>query len=94
MIDSGLVLACNVEQCSWWRNRECHAMNISVGDMHPTCDRYTTAAVDQQDSELPQVDNCLVQQCKYNDANGCVAPGITVGHHAEHADCETFVPLG
>lgn len=93
MEDNGMVLACSVEDCSWWRNRECHAKNISVGDEHPTCDAFTTGMVDPQDEVMPPVDNCMVEHCKYNEQQCCIAPGITVGRHAQHADCETCVPM-
>ncbi|MBE0428379.1 MAG: DUF1540 domain-containing protein [Thermoleophilia bacterium] len=91
----GLVLSCLVEQCSWWKNRECHAPRIQVGSEHPTCDTYTTESqVSQATESEPPVSNCSVQACKFNEqGEQCMAPGITVGHHADHADCDTYVPM-
>lgn len=91
----GMVLACMVEQCSWWNNRQCHAQQIQVGSSHPSCDTYTTGMqVSQEEISEPPVGTCSVGECKFNrQGQECGAPGITVGHHADHADCDTFVPM-
>lgn len=92
---NGMVLACTVENCAWWKNRQCHAPKIEVGSTHPMCDTFTEQMqVDQADIDEPRVAMCSVQECKFNDqGQECSAPGITVGHHADHADCDTYVPM-
>ena len=94
-MQGGMVLACMVEECSWWKNKECHAPKIQVGDAHPACDTFTTdTQVDQSQESEPLVSACMVQECKFNQqGQNCMAPGITVGHHGNHADCDTYVPM-
>lgn len=42
--------------------------------------------------EMPQVRECTVSNCSYND-HGCHAYAINVAGHDGSADCETFIPL-
>lgn len=41
--------------------------------------------------DLPQVQNCSVSACSYNDSSSCHAGAITIG--GDHAHCGTFVEI-
>lgn len=43
--------------------------------------------------EMPQVSECTVTGCSYNDHSGCHAFAITVGGSGADAACATFIPL-
>jgi hypothetical protein len=87
------VLSCNVNECAYNQNRECHASSIMVGADHPTCDTFTKSIPSNISKEaMPEVSKCSVENCRFNQNLICQAPGITVGHHMEHADCATFLP--
>ena len=92
--EMGMVLACQVEQCSYNRKRECQAGRIQVGDMgtHAACDTFTTEEVQQNQGGQPIVANCDVEACKFNNEEICQAPAVSLGHHETHAECDSFVP--
>jgi hypothetical protein len=85
-----MVATCKVTECSYNQQEMCCAPNITVGDMHPQCDTFTTSGASQTSQEESHVGNCKVQDCTFNESMNCKAPGITVAHHADHADCETY----
>lgn len=89
------VLTCSVEECSFNRDKKCHALAINVGDAkHPACDTFTTMSGKGGASEsVAGIGACKTNGCKYNKSLECSAPGITVGHHEKHADCKTFIAL-
>jgi hypothetical protein len=85
------VLDCEVTDCAYNTNKECHTAAITVGSDHPSCDTFVkmprkAGAMDMTGG----VGACRVDTCKYNDALECTAPGIHVRLHAGHADCATF----
>lgn len=41
--------------------------------------------------DLPEVQDCAVQSCGYNDHSACHAGAITIG--GDHAHCGTFVEI-
>ncbi len=89
------VLACSVKECSFNREKECHALAINVGGgSHPACDTFIPMGSKSGANEsIAGIGACKVNSCKYNMSLECSAPGITVGHHEKHADCKTFIPL-
>ncbi|MCL4473031.1 MAG: DUF1540 domain-containing protein [Actinobacteria bacterium] len=92
--EMGTVLACQVDACSYNRNLECRAGQIEVGGCeHAKCDTFTTEQVEELETAKPMVAACDVAGCKFNEnATMCLAPAISLGHHAEHAECDSFVP--
>lgn len=91
--EMGMVLACQVEQCSYNQKRECQAGRIEVGDRgtHAACDTFTTTKVEQT-TEQPMVASCDVEICKFNNEEMCQAPAVSLGHHETHAECDSYVP--
>lgn len=44
-------------------------------------------------AELPQVSECTVTGCSYNDHSSCHAGAVTIGGAGADAQCATFIPL-
>lgn len=91
----GMVLACQVEECSYNQGRECRAERITAGDAgsHAACDTFTTGQDAQPHPGQSMVSNCEVSRCKFNDQSGtCDAPAVSLGQHEQHAECDSFVP--
>lgn len=88
------ILDCMVTACSYNKNKECHAVAITVGSGgHPMCDTFfKTSQKGGFMESTGSVGACKEADCKYNQALECSAPGIHVGLHGDHADCSTFVP--
>ncbi|HEX2951811.1 MAG TPA: DUF1540 domain-containing protein [Armatimonadota bacterium] len=83
---------CDVENCFYNHDLQCHAQAINVGGDHPNCDTFIPMGNHIARSENGEVGACHVAQCKYNADLCCNAQGINVCHHTEHADCCTFEP--
>lgn len=88
-LTDGHVLTCLAQDCSFNCDAECCAPTIEVGDEHPMCDMYTTEPVELSKLD-PRVSKCMVGDCHFNSGASCHAAGITLMHHAGHADCATF----
>lgn len=86
----GHVLTCTVTECTYNQSEVCHAPNIDVGEMHATCDTFTTGQARPVPQGMPDIAVCNVVDCQFNENRDCMAPGITVAHHSEHADCFTY----
>lgn len=91
------VKVCDVTECCYNRNKECHAGAIQVGDAgptnHPACDTFTQGGNKcGVDRDSGNIGACKVQVCTFNNNLECNAPNIHVGHHSGHADCMTFRP--
>ncbi|GAB2989952.1 MAG TPA: DUF1540 domain-containing protein [Actinotalea caeni] len=44
-------------------------------------------------AELPQVSECTVAGCSYNDHSHCHAGAVTISGEGSEARCATFIPL-
>ncbi len=87
------ITSCDMTDCSYNKNKECHTMAITVGGSHPMCDTYLKAAMRGGAADMiGGVGACKVDDCKFNDALECSASGINVGVHSGHADCVTYAP--
>jgi len=86
------VLDCAVMECSYNRNKECHAMAITVGSGgHPMCDTLIKSSQKGGIMDMTGgVGACKESDCKFNTSLECSASGIHVGLHMDHADCSTF----
>jgi hypothetical protein len=86
------VTTCSVSECCFNDDAKCHAMAIQVGRDHPMCDTFTpqTGSACGAPDLSGSVGACLVNACSFNAQLLCSAPGITVGGHAGHADCQTY----
>ncbi|MGE5308713.1 MAG: DUF1540 domain-containing protein [Deltaproteobacteria bacterium] len=90
------VIDCAAVKCAYNKEKRCHAIAITVGgpgDVCPLCDTEMywrkKAGIPGQEGE---VGACHKADCEYNNKLECDAqPGIHMGVHKEHADCETYI---
>jgi hypothetical protein len=89
------VLTCHVTECVHNLKMECHAPNIAVGGAeHAMCDTFSKGMPGSETVQnIANVSGCSIRSCKFNSSMSCDAPGITVDWHADHADCDTFLPM-
>ncbi|WP_267592793.1 DUF1540 domain-containing protein [Carbonactinospora thermoautotrophica] len=87
-----LVNECAVDACAYNRDRACHALAITIGDLgHAHCDTFFSASIKGGDpSAVGHVGACKMADCEYNVSLECQAPGITVGYQQNAADCLTY----
>jgi hypothetical protein len=85
---------CVVEDCAYNRDRACHALAITVGDVRrPQCDTFFSSPSKGGDpSATGRVGACKMSGCTHNDQFECRAPGITVGFQQSEIDCLTYAP--
>lgn len=89
------ISACGVTDCSYNRQRQCHALAITVGgpEVCACCDTYLHAETKGGVADMTgSVGACKVEECSFNKSFECAAPDIKVGLHEGHADCKTFKP--
>ncbi len=85
------ILDCDMTNCSYNSNNECHAMAITVGGSSPICDTCLQASKKGGAMDMiGSVGACKVEICQFNQSLECSAQGIHVGHHTDHAECNTF----
>jgi len=87
------ITACDVTECSYNQQMQCHALAITVGgpDVCACCDTFLHAAKKGGvPDKIGGVGACKVETCSFNSSFECGAPSIKVGLHHGHADCSTF----
>lgn len=85
---------CMVEDCSYNRNRACHALAITIGDaLRAHCDTFVHTSFKAGDpGATGHVGACKMSDCLHNSELECQAPGIVVGSGQNEADCLTYTP--
>lgn len=91
-MDMSKIARCSVEQCSYNRDQQCHALAITVGDNDdPKCDTFLPAGTKGGDeSATGKVGACKVRVCRFNESLSCNAGQIEVGTRQNVAYCLTF----
>lgn len=90
-LDMPDVTACEVTDCAYNKNKNCHARAITVGHgVHPGCDTFLPSDQHSRRSEGAGVGACKVTSCKHNDDFECQAKSIKVGRREEKVECLTF----
>ncbi|WP_239077545.1 DUF1540 domain-containing protein [Geobacter sp. SVR] len=87
------ISACEVTDCAYNANRQCHTMAVTVGgpETCARCDTYLHASPKGGVSDMTGgVGACKVKDCSFNSSFECSAPSIKVSQHQGHADCTTF----
>lgn len=86
------ISGCDVTDCSYNMNNQCHTMAITVGNSECAyCDTYTKMNRKGGSSEIiGGVGACRESDCSYNESLECNAGSIRVGMHSGHADCTTY----
>lgn len=85
------IIDCNVTNCVYNKNNQCHAFAITIGDDEPHCDTFCKSQVKGGINEITgKVGACKVTDCIYNKSFECNAPGIHVSLNHGNPDCTTF----
>jgi hypothetical protein len=93
-IEMPLVKSCNVENCGFNKNNNCHAKAITIGDYtNPGCDTFMNSEEHAQESvRIAGVGACKVSGCKYNKDFECYAENISVSFKKGKINCQTYRP--
>lgn len=88
------VSKCDVTDCSYNQNKQCHTPAITVGDsVNPRCDTFCHSMKKGGSTNISaSVGACKVEICKFNNMLECQAGEITVGYQGNEPDCLTFKP--
>lgn len=90
------ISGCDVTECSYNINSQCHTLAITVGDAGgecAMCDTYVDMPLKGGGMDITGgVGACKVDDCQYNESLECAANSIKVGKHQGHPDCMTFEP--
>ena len=87
-----LVSECDVTQCSFNMDKNCHAKAITIGDgANPGCDTYFIGSIHTRDKKRTAgVGACKVNVCKFNNDFECFADQVEVGRLDQEINCLTF----
>ncbi|MFP5387504.1 MAG: DUF1540 domain-containing protein [Bacteriovoracia bacterium] len=93
-IEMPKVEQCDVNECGFNVDNNCHAKAITIGDYsNPGCDTFMDT--DQHTNEsvrIAGVGACKVNSCKFNEDYECMAQNIAVGFNKGKVNCLTFSP--
>ena len=85
---------CQVKDCSYNKDNDCHALAITVGDEKcPGCDTFMKSGKKGGNPDSHgSVGACKADSCKHNKSLACSADSIQVGlgTHGCHAECRTY----
>ena len=87
-----MVSKCEINQCVYNLNNNCHAKAITVGDdINPACDTFFEAKRHNREAKrVAGVGACKISICKYNNDFECSADSIQVGKASDGIKCLTF----
>ncbi|MCM2348675.1 MAG: DUF1540 domain-containing protein [Bacteriovoracaceae bacterium] len=91
-IEMPLVKKCDVQDCGYNTNCNCHAKAITIGDFsNPGCDTYLNIKGHTAETKnIAGVGACKVSACKYNNDYECTAENISVGFSSANINCLTY----
>lgn len=94
-IEMPKVKKCEVNECGFNVDDNCHAKAITIGDYsNPGCDTFMDTDQHTHESvRIAGVGACKVSGCKFNDDYECMAQNIAVGFNQGKVNCLTFTPL-
>ena len=81
---------CEVDGCTFNKDKTCRALSISVGGPHQECDTFILGNNKTGSDGATSVGACNVPGCNYNKNSRCHSEGINLAWHGNHADCMTF----
>jgi hypothetical protein len=92
-----LVLSCDMTDCDYNRNEQCHAMAVTIGDSdNPMCDTFWVTEGKKAKAGDPKqsgrIGACRMSQCIYNERLQCMSGSITVGQKEQNPMCRTYNP--
>ncbi len=89
------VYRCEVSECSYNFQNQCHAraITVSCGGARPMCETFCSSSIRGGDRNfLAGVGACKCAECIFNTALECRSPEIKVGRQDDQIDCLTFRP--
>ena len=89
-MDMCKIMECDISDCAYNRDQECHAMAITVGDNDPVCDTYMQSAQKGGADTTGCVGACKITRCEFNESLECTAGSIQVGRHSNSPECLTY----
>lgn len=91
-IDMPPVSNCDITECAYNLEHNCHARAITVGDgTHPGCDTFFSNKMHtHRTKQLAGVGACKVSACVHNNDFGCGAEDIIVGKDKSGIACLTY----
>jgi hypothetical protein len=86
------VRKCDVQNCGYNMNCNCHAKAITVGDSsNPSCDTFMkTEKHTKETARIAGVGACKVSECRFNEDFECSADYVSVGFKEGKVNCLTF----
>lgn len=91
-IDMPLVSQCEISECTYNTESQCHARAITIGDgENPHCDTlFCNSSHIQHTGIRAGVGACKVSNCNFNDDMECTAEKINVGMAGDAVMCMTY----
>jgi hypothetical protein len=86
---------CEVSQCAYNIDDQCHAIAITVGGdgAHPQCDTFCVyVEKGGETNKIARVGACKVASYTFNKRLECNSVDIMVGYKGDEIDCLTFLP--
>lgn len=86
------VKGCDVSNCSYNQNSQCHTMAITIGEgSDPMCDTFVEMDMKGGDmSTMADVGACKMANCQFNDHLECSSDSVQIGMKGSQPDCLTF----
>jgi hypothetical protein len=92
MNQMSIVQQCELDDCAYNTEQQCHALGITVGHDSHECDTYYSNGEKGGQPDLTGgVGACQADSCKYNEHLICGAPSIKVSRMADLAGCATYI---
>ena len=88
------IFDCEMTDCVYNTDNECHTIAITVGDQSPICDTCMKGSKKGGIMDMTAgVGACKVESCMFNQSLECSVEGIHIRQHSGHAECDTFEPM-
>ncbi len=86
------IIGCDAEDCSYNRDKECHALAITVGASGlPQCDIYTSLSGKGGVAEsFGSVGACREELCTFNDSLECTSAAVLIRMRNRKPNCIAF----
>lgn len=91
-IEMPLVSKCEIKNCGYNVENNCHAKAITIGDeLAPSCDTFFSNSIHSRETQrIAGVGACKITNCQFNDDFECLANSISIGEARGNINCLTF----
>jgi hypothetical protein len=86
---------CEISQCAYNLDNQCHAIAITIGGdaAHHSCDTFCgPMKKGREKNKIAGVSACKVASSMFNKRLECNSPDIMVSYNRDEIDCLTFLP--